>query len=334
VRGIVLERFGGPEVLEVTELPEPECPRDGYVVEVEAIGLNFAEVVERRGKYRKHQPTPYPIGKECSGRVIRRGPDALAPEAGGHAEGDAVIVIRFDGGGYAERVSAKPDQILPAPPGLDWAQAASYAIAFGTAWYAQEELARLREGEAVLIQAAAGSVGTAAIQLAKARGATPVIGTAGGPAKCELVRSLGADLAIDYRAESFSEPVLEATGGAGVGYVLESVGGDVLDQSLHALAPMGRLVTIGFSSISENYAEAIKRVHPLSLFHRSTGFFGLNVENLNFPARRSVWEQLVAFTSRHGLVPHVGPTFALDEAHRAHAAIEARETVGKVVLRP
>ena len=102
MRGIVLERFGGPEVLEVRELPEPECPADGYLVEVEAIGLNFAEVVERRGQYRKHQPTPYPIGKECSGRVIQRGPDALALEQGGHSEGDRVIVIRFDGGGYAD----------------------------------------------------------------------------------------------------------------------------------------------------------------------------------------------------------------------------------------
>lgn len=334
MRKIVLEAFGAPEVLRPIDAPDPEPPADGYVVEFKAIGINFAELVERRGLYRKDQQLPYEIGKEGAGVIVAAGADAPGPEAGGFAVGDSVIVIKFDGSCYAERVALRARDLLPMPSHLSFEEAAGFAIAFGTAWYAQEELARVRPNEAVLIQAAAGATGSAAIKLAVARGCGPVIGTAGGPAKCEQVEAIGATRCIDYKHADFADGVRELTEGRGVDYCLESVGGDVFDRSLQGLAPMGRLVLIGFSSIERDHAEVIKRVHPLQLFLRSWGLFGLNVENLDFPNRPDVWSRLLDFATRHDLRPLIGPQFPLEEAARAHAAIESRTTTGKVLLIP
>jgi NADPH2:quinone reductase len=128
--------------------------------------------------------------------------------------------------------------------------------------------------------------------------------------------------------------VLEATGGRGVDFVLESVGGDVFQRSLEVLAPMGRMVVIGFSSIREDYKQAVPKVHPLSLFHRSTMISGLNVENLDIPTRRDVWARLVRHVDQHGLRPVIGHRFPLEQAAEAHAALEGRRTQGKVLLVP
>jgi NADPH:quinone reductase-like Zn-dependent oxidoreductase len=329
MRKVVLTGFGGPEVLRLSEAPEPELPADGWIVELRAIGLNFAELVERRGLYRKDQRLPYEIGKEAAGVIVAKG-----ARARGFELGQSVIVIRFSGGCYAERVAVQAGQVLRAPAHLNLEECAAFAIAYITAWYAQEELARARPGESALIQAAAGATGSAAVRLAKARGLGPVIGTAGGPEKAQQVLALGADQCIDYQCEALPARLAELTHKRGVDYCLESVGGQVFEQSLQALSPMGRLVAIGFSSIDKDHAERIKRVHPLQLFLRSWGLFGLNVENLDFPRRLDVWERLLAVVEAHELRPLVGARFPLAEAAQAHAAIETRRTAGKVLLIP
>jgi len=329
VRAIVLERFGGPEVLEVRDFPDPEPPADGYVVEARAIAVNFAETVERRGVYRKEQPLPYPLGKEAAGVVVARGPEARR-----FREGDPVIVVKFDNGCYAERIACREDQVLRPPAGLDFREMAAFATAFATAWYSQEEIARARPGDAVLIQAAAGGVGTAAVLLARSRGLAPVLGTAGGPEKCALVEGLGADRCVDYRREDFREAVRQLTGDRGADYILESVGGQVYEHSLEVLAPMGRLVIIGFSALRDDYGRSIPRLHPLTLFHRSIAVGGLNIDNLKFQRRREVWDRLVAHAEEHGLRPVLGPAYPLAEAAAAHAALESRATTGKLLLLP
>ncbi|MEZ5978827.1 MAG: zinc-binding dehydrogenase [Planctomycetota bacterium] len=334
MRKIVLKAFGGPEVLALEDVPEPTAPAGGWVVDVRAIGLNFAEVVERRGKYRKDQELPYEIGKECAGVVVAAGPDAPTREQGGFDVGERAIVIRTRGGCYAERVTAVPGRILRPPAHLDDREAAAFAIAFCTSWYAQEELARVRPGEAVLVQAAAGATGSAAVTLALARGCGPVVGVAGGSTKRDFVLALGAHACADHRADDFRDVVRSATDGRGVAYCLESVGGDVFSRSLECLAPKGRLVLIGFSSIADDYGDAVRRVHPLSLFHRSLGLFGLNIENLDFPSDGAMWSALTEFASEHRLRPALGPVFPLAEAAAAHTAIESRSTHGKVLLVP
>lgn len=329
MRKILITEFGGPEVLRVEEHPDPTPPTDGYVVQMAAIGMNYADVVLRRGRYRKDQPLPTEIGFEGSGTVIARGPEATE-----FAIGDEVVVVNLSGGTYAEQVALGPQQVLPARKDIPLEVQAGYANTFATAWYSLVELGRVRAGESVLIQAAAGGVGSAAVQMARALGCSPVLATAGGPEKCAFVEGLGADACLDYRATDFREGVAEHTGGQGVHFALDSVGGEVFERCLDALAPMGHLVFIGFSSIADDYANAIQRVHPLTLFHRSLSLSGLNVSNLKYPTRRAIWDAMNAFCVEHALAPQIGGRFALDEAPAAHTALQSRGTVGKLLLIP
>ena len=329
MRRITLDEFGGPEVMRVEEVAEPEPPRDGYVVQVVAAGVNFADVVERRGRYRRNPELPFHPGIEAAGTVVARG-----PEASEHQVGDTVIAIRLDGGCYAERVAVGPRQVLRTQAALSDHELAGYAVAFATAWHALCESARVRADESVLIQAGAGGVGSAAVQLARALGCRPVLATASAPEKCSWVEALGADRCIDYTREDLARAIERETGGRGVDVVLESVAGAAMDAALSGLAPLGRMVLLGFSSVERGHREALGALKPLSLFHRSVGVLGLNVAHLDFPARRAAWQCLDRFVAEHGLRPQIGGTYALADAARAHADLEQRRSRGKLLLVP
>lgn len=327
MRQVEIERFGGAEELHLRTVPDPEPPADGYVVDVRAAGLNYADVVERRGRYRKDQALPARLGKEAAGVVVACGPEARDFEVG-----DAVVVVRFGNGCYAERIACAAHEVLRPPWGYTWIELAAFGTNFATAWWSLTEIARVRPGESVLVQAAAGGVGSAAVMLARSLGLSPVIGTAGGPAKSALVRDLGADACVDYTATDLREAVRDLTGGRGVDACIESVGGEAYRASLDLLAPMGRLVVIGFSSIEDDYAQAIPRLHPLTVFHRSITVGGLNLDNLSFQRQRDVWDRLVDHVDAHGLRPHVGHVFPFDRVTDAHRCLEQRASTGKVVL--
>ena len=327
MRTIEVNRFGGPEVLEFREMDDPVPPADGYVVQVMAAALNYADIVERRGRYKKDQPLPGHLGKEAAGVVVAKGPSATRFEIG-----DPVIVVRFGNGCYAEQVAAEAHEVLRPPRGLSFEEMAAFGTAYATAWFAMHEIARVRPGEAVLIQAAAGGVGGAAITLARTHGCAPIIGTAGGPEKSALVRARGADACLDYTSTDFREAVRDLTHGTGVAYCLESVGGETYERSLDVMAPMGSMVVIGFSSVQADYANAIPRLHPLSLFHRSISVGGLNLDNLSFQRHTRTWDQLVAHAEEHDIRPAIGNVFAFDDIQAAHEQLESRRSVGKVVL--
>jgi NADPH2:quinone reductase len=324
---IEIDRFGEPEVLQHREAPDPTPPRDGYVVEVRAAGLNYADVVERRGLYRREQEPPYVMGKEAAGIVVARGPDATEFELG-----DPVIVVKFRNGCYADLVAAEAHEVLRPPAGMTWVELAAFAINYATAWWGMHEVARVRPGEPVLVQAAAGGVGTAAVALARTHGCGPIIGTAGGPDKVRRVLELGADVAVDYKVDDFRPAVLDATDGRGVAYCLESVGGDTYTRSLEVMGDLGHLVIIGFSSIDADYATAIPRLHPLSVFHRSFSVGGLNIDNLDCFRRRDTWAALVDHVDEHRLRPVVGEVHPFDAIVDAHRSLETRSSTGKVVL--
>jgi NADPH2:quinone reductase len=327
MRAVVLERFGTPYVLEFRELPDPVPPAGGYVVRIIASAVNYADVVERRGLYKRDQHLPCALGKEAAGVVVARDPDAVEFEVG-----DPVIVVRFGNGCYADLVAAAPNEVLRPPRGLSFLEMAAFGTAYATAWYAMHEIARVRPGDSALIQAAAGGVGNAAIVLARTGGCSLVIGTAGGSVKCAVVLRHGADVCVDYLAGDLREGVLAATGGAGVDYCLESVGGDTYRKSLDVMGPMGHLVVIGFSGIADDYAAATPRLHPLTVFQRSFSVGGLNMDNLGFTGRREVWAHLVAHAEEHAIVPEVNAVFPFAEIRSAHQALESRKTTGKVVL--
>jgi NADPH:quinone reductase-like Zn-dependent oxidoreductase len=327
MRAIVVDSFGSPDVLNFQDLPDPTPPPGGYVVQVVASSINYADVVDRRGLYRKDQQLPSRLGKEAAGVVIARDCDAVEFEVG-----DPVIIVCLGNGCYAEQVAVEAHEVLPPPRGLSFVEMASFAITYTTAWYGMFEIANVRRGEAVLIQAAAGGVGTAAIDLARSNGCGLIIGTAGGPAKCATAVAHGADACVDYTTSDFRPTVLELTGGTGVDYCLESVGGESYARAIDVMAPMGHLVIIGFSSIGADYANEIRRVHPLTLFQRSISIGGLNLDNLAFAQRRGLWGDLVAHTEQHGIRPLVTQVYPFEQIRQAHQALETRQTTGKVAL--
>jgi NADPH2:quinone reductase len=220
MRAIVLERHGGPGVLRVREVPDP-APGAGQVrVRVEAIGVNYAEVLSRKGLYGWAPALPYTPGMEAAGTI-----DALGAGVEGRAVGERVIV-GAQYGAYAERVVVPERQALPAVPGFSTEENAAIAVNYLTAWVALVEMARLRPADRVLVTAAAGGVGTAALQIATRFGCATV-GLAGSDEKLEAIRALGAGSAVNYRRAGFEARLKEAAGPGGFDVVLEVVGGEV-----------------------------------------------------------------------------------------------------------
>jgi len=237
VRAVVITAPGGPEVLNLEEVPDPVPGEGEVVVEVAAAGVNPADVMQRQGFY---PPPPgasaYP-GLECSGRIA-----AVGRGVSGWREGDSVCAL-MAGGGYAERVAVPAGQLLPIPGGVSLIDAAALPEVACTVNASVFGQARLAPGEVLLVHGGSGGIGTMAIQLAKARGAV-VACTAGTPAKLERCRQLGADLAISYRDQDFVTAVRDFTGGRGADVILDIIGAPYLARNIEALATSGRLLQI------------------------------------------------------------------------------------------
>jgi NADPH2:quinone reductase len=316
MRAVRITRFGGPEVLEIADLPDPEPAVGLQVYEVTAAGVNFADTHQAEDSYLAPQQLPLIPGAEFVGT----GPDGRR------------VVGLLGGGGYAERVAAPDALTWPVPDGVEDGAALAVVLQGATAWHVLRSLAHLAEGESVVVHAAAGGVGTIAVQLAKAWGAGRVIAVASSPAKRELARSLGADAAVDPAADDLTAALREANGGDRVDVVLEMTGGRVFDASLRALAPFGRLVTYGMAG-----RQPPRPVEPRALMAHSTAVLGFWLAHcFRDPARwldGPVTEQL-AMLADGRLRAVLGGTYALGEAAHAHRALRARESTGKLVLDP
>ena len=315
--------YGDSDVLEVVERDIPE-PGPGEVrIEVEAAGINFADIMQRRGLYPGGPEPAYVPGMEAAGTVHATG------DGVGLSEGDRVVGM-LNGGGYAEYVTANAQMLLPIPDGMSFEEAAGFPVQFLTAHSCLFEWGGLEEGESVLIQAAAGGVGTAAVQLASRAGAT-VFGTASTEQKLELAADLGCDHPIQYTETDFRDVVDAETDGEGVDLVLESVGDDVFDHSLDALAHFGRLVTYGVAS----GVPASAQNQRLLFENKSVIGFHLGQASRHDPNRiMKAIPDLTQGLSDGELEVIVGETFALEEAAEAHQFIEDRKSTGKVVLVP
>jgi NADPH2:quinone reductase len=230
------------DVLKLEEVSEPEVRRGSVRLRVEAAALNFLDILVCQGQYQEKPPLPFTPGVEVAGVVEAVG------EGAPFEVGQRVIAQpQLPEGGLAEKVVVPSDAVYPAPARASAAEAAALFITYHTAYYALHRLGRLQPGEVLLVHAGAGGVGSAAIQLGRAAGAT-VIATAGGPEKVQICRDLGADLAIDYKSEDFVQAVKDATGGRGANVIFDPVGGDVFDLSRKCIAFEGRLLVIGFAS--------------------------------------------------------------------------------------
>jgi len=306
MRAVVLEEVGGPEQLVVQEVPEPEAGEGAVIVDVRAAGINFADVLIRLGRYPQMPELPAVLGSEIAGEL----------------DGNRVMgFVRSHGGGYAERVVVDRRWLLPLPASASFAEGAAFPMAFLTAWIPLTELVRIAFGARVLITAAAGAVGTAAVQIVRALNGKP-IAAVGSAEKLELPRSLGAVEAVTYDALGDLEPV---------DTVFDLVGGDVFTSSLALVKPMGTAIAVG-------YAGGLwEDVSPTWLVGRNIGVHGFYLgrllgRNPDLVARAA--QDVVRLWEAGAVRPIVGAEFPLEQAGDAHRLIEERQSTGKVVLIP
>lgn len=319
-------RYGGPDVLRIVEVPRPEPRRGEVLVRTQFIGINFAEVLSRRGVYGWAPRLPYILGMEASGVVEDTGER---------------VVIGTQYGTYAEFICVPAGRVLPAPAGFSAAESAAFPVNYLTAWIGLMQMARLRPSDTLLVTSAAGGVGTAAVQIGAKFGAR-VIG-ASGRGKQDIVRKLGAEVALDYDDPIWERQLADATNGRGVDVVLENTGGPVYRAAVRNLAPMGRIVIAGASGAFPRSRNPIARLAALrnlprpsvlDMVLRSYGVMNFHIgELLDRGVVAPHWRDLVRFTAEHAIRPVVGHEFAFDDIAAAHRLLEERRNVGKVVVR-
>jgi NADPH2:quinone reductase len=314
---------GGPEMLVPCERPVPRPGPGEVLVRVAAAGVNRPDVLQRMGGYAPPPGASDIPGLEVAGEVVDAAPDVVWPRPG------TLVMALVAGGGYATYCVAPAVQCLPVPRRLDLTAAAGIPETFFTVWTNVFDCAALRPGEHFLVHGGASGIGTTAIQLAKRHGAR-VFATAGTPAKCAACRTLGAETAVDYRAQDFVAEIRAATGGAGIDVVLDMVGGDYTPRNIQLLRERGRLVQIAFlrGGKAELDLNAVMRrrlvVTGSTLRPRSVAEKGAIADSL----RRVVLPWLDEGSVR----PVLDRTFPLDQAAAAHAALEADLHVGKIGL--
>lgn len=325
MKAVRFHNTGGPEVLVYEDVPDP-TPADGEVlIRVEAVGLNFADVMRRRGDdYPDPSPPPFTLGAEVAGTVAAVGEGVTWLNIG-----DAVFASPGVGG-YAQYVTVPAATAIPLPDGIGTVAAAALVGHGLTAAFALRKAARFEKGETVLIEAAAGGVGSFAVQLAKIDGAGKVIAAASTPEKRAIAESLGADASVDYTAPGWSERVRDLTDGRGVDVVLETVGGDTAGQALKAMAPFGRMVFIGQSSGKSAWIDPWALTVPN---HTVTGFY-IAPYVADPQLTMTTLMELIGYVTDGKVSIQVGAVLPLSQAAEAHRALEGRQTTGKVVLQP
>ena len=324
MRAVVVSEFGGPEVLSVSDVPEPQLRDNEVLIDVHATALNRADLLQRRGKYPPPKGESDILGLECAGVVTDCGRDVDRRRVGTRA------MALLAGGGYAERVAVDAQMLMPIPENLDFTRAAAIPEAFLTAQEALFNLGQLEPQQRVLIHAAAGGVGSAAIQLARTQAAT-IFATASSAEKLELARMLGAAHLVNYKTESFASVIAAATGHAGVDVILDCIGGPMWEPHAACLAPGGRCVVIGVMGGAEacvNFGQLLfKRHQILGLVMRSR-----DMGDKIAITRRFVRDRLPLFESGH-LRPVVDRIFGLAEVSDAHRRMEANLNLGKIILK-
>jgi synaptic vesicle membrane protein VAT-1 len=343
MRAVVLTGHGGPEVLKVEERPDPPVGPGEVRIAVRAAGINFADTMARVGLYPDAPKPPCVLGYEIAGEV-----ESVGEGVADHKPGDRVVAgTRF--GGQASLVSVPEAQVLPLPDRLGFEQGAAIPVNYVTAYCGLVIMGGLKEGERALIHAAAGGVGTAAVQIARMKGAE-VLGTASA-AKHDAVQGLGAAHMIDYRTQDFEHEVMRITEGAGVDVAFDAQGPRSFRKSYRVLRPGGRLIMYGLAEASTGEGRSIPRLigslarmplatmpwwKSLGVMNENKGIFGLNmlswwdtegdIERITGP--------LIDDIDAGGLEPVVAEAFPFDRAGEAHSFIAERRNIGKVVLVP
>jgi NADPH2:quinone reductase len=322
VRAIRISEWGGPDVLELVEdAPVPEAGEGQVLIRVARAGINFADTHARENAYLARYELPLTPGAEVAGIVERDG--------GGFGAGQRVVAL-VGTGGYAEFVAADAATTFPIADGVSDATALALLLQGLTAWHLYRTSAKLAAGESVVVHAAAGGVGSLAVQLGEPMGAGRVIATASSEDKLALARDLGAHATVDVNAEDLAGALIGANGGKRVDAVFEMAGGRVFDESMKALAQFGRLVTYGIASREQN------EVRSGTLMRRSQAVVGFWLMHcLGHPAMvADPLRELFELTAAGRLRVVEGEAYGLSEVRRAHEDLQARRTSGKLVLDP
>ena len=325
MKQVVLNTYGASDVLEVADVEKPAPGPGEVLIEIEAAGINYSDILRRRNTYFMPTPLPYVLGVEAVGTIVELGAtEGTSPVS----KGDRVLAILPYGGGYAEYVCAHAEYCIPLPPPIDSTVATALFVQGSTAQLMIDQLMPELEGKTVLVHAAAGGVGSFLVQLIKNKGAR-VIATASSEEKLSYAQSIGADEGVNYSEEGWAEAVIKANGGEKVDVVFEMVGGDVFRESFNCIKPGGTVIVYGAASgqkgmiHSEHYVDETLSLHGFNL-----AFYMQH----HFEAWQNAMGTLIQDVASGAITVRAQDVFSLDQVQAAHQAIEDRRTKGKVVL--
>ena len=324
MKAIQFKEYGAPSVLEKVDVEKPELAEGEVLVKVSAIGVNYADTARREGEYVVPTPLPFIPGAEVAGTVEEVGEGSTR-----FKKGDRVVTL-IGSGGYSEYVKTKENTLIPIPDGVTDETAVALPLQGLTAYHVLTTMGRLEKGETVLVHAAAGGVGSLAVQLAKKFGAENVIATASTSEKLKLAIDLGADHAVNYTHPNWREEVMAATGGKGVDVALEMAGGDVFHETVKCMRGFGRVVVYGVASGEP------AQMYPAGLMNRNLsviGFFLPQIMKKPVLFEKSL-DHLLQMVNTGDLKLTVGGVFDLEEAANVHKLMQERKTTGKLVLKP
>ena len=323
MRALVCKEYGPPDRLVLEEQPDPLPDKGQVVVHVAAAGINFPDVLAIAGQYQVRTPPPFVPGNEAAGIVALVG-DGVSR----FVVGDKVIVTP-NGGAFAEKCAVDENLLMPLPDGLGFAEGAGFAITYGTGYHALKQGAQLRAGETVLVLGAAGGVGSAAVEIAKALGAR-VIAAASSDEKLEFARSAGADELVNYAVQPLKETVRELTAGAGADVIYDPVGGALALDALRATAWHGRYLVIGFASGDiPNFPANIALLKEASIVGVWWGTWAAR----NPQEQQKNMQEMAGLMAAGNLQPRVSDSYSFDDYKSAFRAITERRAMGKVILR-
>ena len=324
MRAMIVEDWCEPKDMKLVDLPDPEPGPGQVAIDVRAVGCNFFDILIAEGKYQVRPPRPFSPGGEVAG-VVR----SVGAQVTGIRPGDRVFAM-LGWGGYATVALAPAATVVRMPDAMSFEHGAAFGVVYQTSYFGLVYRAALQPGETLLVHAAAGGVGLAAVQIGKALGAR-VLATAGSPAKLAIARQHGADLAFDYSTPEWVEQVKDATGGRGADVIYDPVGGEVFDLSTKCIAFNGRLLVIGFAS------GVIPTIQVNRVLLKNIAIVGLHwgAYRQHDPAKiPQAMAALFEMYERGAVTPVVSSTYALADAAKALDEIASRKSIGKVVLVP
>jgi NADPH2:quinone reductase len=324
MRAVVVDRWMEPEELRVGETPEPELRPGTLAIDVSAAGVNFFDILMVQGKYQVKPPFPFVPGAEVAGVVT-----GVGEGVSGFEPGDRILASAGMGG-FAERAVVPAAGAHKLPEGMSFEEGAAFPIIYPTSYAGLVWRGQLAPGETLLVHAAAGGVGSAAVQIGKALGAR-VLATAGGGDKLAVARDAGADVTIDYREEDFVPRVMEETDGRGADVIYDAVGGDIFDRSLKCIAWNGRLLVIGFAG------GTIPSVKANRILLKNIAVVGLHwgAYATKEPERvPECFEALFALQARGAVKPVIYRSYPLEEVPQALGDLGSRKTYGKLIIAP